>query len=316
MNFDIIISNPPFNSGTTKAAIPIYNLIFEKIREYSDKIVYLIPVRWTSGGKGLEYFRKKIKQSKRIKSIIDYNFPSLYLKFNGFDIRDGLIILDYDKKYLGICNYEYYSKNYTEIIQRSLNNNISDFIFRNSIEESIISKIFNNSTKFFDNFVSFRSPFGNFTKVQLKEKEFKNAIKVFATNGIGGNCKRVKYWIDKNLVVKNIEKIKKWKLFHGKAGSKNSQAEIILGKPNEICTESFLMIDFESEQESKNCLDFMQTKFFQILLKIGRSGYSISKKSFQFIPWLDFNKIYTDEFLFNHFNLDKKEIQYIIKEIK
>ena len=93
--------------------------------------------------------------------------------------------------------------------------------------------------------------------------------------------------------------------------------EIILGEPNEICTETFLQIGpFDSKTVALNCLEYIKTKFFRALLFYNRHSLNISKDSFSLIPMQDFSKPWTDEELYIKYKLTKEEIAFIENMIK
>ena len=103
--------------------------------------------------------------------------------------------------------------------------------------------------------------------------------------------------------------------------------KIIMGNKNEICTETFLLIaKFKTEKEMVNCYRYMQTKFFRALLFYGRSGMNNSQKNFDLIPLISFkngdiidwekNDYEINQKLYNAFNLDEKEVEYIESMIK
>lgn len=88
--------------------------------------------------------------------------------------------------------------------------------------------------------------------------------------------------------------------------------EIIIGNPNEICTETFLVIgNWDSEEEAKSCLSYIKTKFFRALLFFNRHSLNISKESFELIPLVRFDHIYNDSELYLKFGFSNDEINYI-----
>ncbi len=57
--FDIILGNPPYNKELTKTGtIPLYNEFIEKFIDNCNLLIFIVPSRWFSGGKGLNKFRK------------------------------------------------------------------------------------------------------------------------------------------------------------------------------------------------------------------------------------------------------------------
>lgn len=93
--------------------------------------------------------------------------------------------------------------------------------------------------------------------------------------------------------------------------------EIIIAKPFELCTETFLQIGgFDSYQIAVNCLSYIKTKFFRALLFYNRHSLNISRESFNLIPLQDFSKPWTDEELYQKYDLSQEEIDFIESMIK
>ena len=103
--------------------------------------------------------------------------------------------------------------------------------------------------------------------------------------------------------------------------------EMILGEPNEVCTETFLKVgDFDTKEEMHNCLSYIKSKFFRALLFFNRSSLNISKSTFDLIPLQDFtsssdinwNKPIPeiDQQLYAKYHLSDEEIAFIEKMIK
>ena len=93
--------------------------------------------------------------------------------------------------------------------------------------------------------------------------------------------------------------------------------EIIIGSPNEICTETFLRIgNFETKKKALNCLSYIKTKFFRGLLSFNRIQKNLSRTTFDLIPLEDFEKDWSDKKLYKKYNLNSNEIDFIENKIK
>jgi site-specific DNA-methyltransferase (adenine-specific) len=88
-------------------------------------------------------------------------------------------------------------------------------------------------------------------------------------------------------------------------------------KPNEACTFSYFLIgNFKTEDECKNLLSYLSTRFARFLLLQSISSINISKDKFQFVPLQDFSKPWTDEELYKKYGLTDEEIQFIESMIR
>ncbi len=343
MKFDVIIGNPPYQlsdgGGTGDSAKPIYNLFIEQAKKLNPRfITMIIPSRWMKGGKGLNKFRETMINDTRISYIHDYEKSDSI--FSGLHIDGGICYFLWQRDYNGKVDYYYetkegkiyYSKKY-------LKTDFSDTIVRDDRQLKIIEKVKKNTKDIFKNIVSSRNHYGfssdlfnrpeNYpdSKLSLEEKE--NFIKIYGIKGKKGGAKRIIGFIDPNSIKKEKNTINKYKLFFSKAYLTSSTVppEIILAKPYEICTETFLNIGaFSSEQEAKNCLSYIKTKFFRALLFYNRHSLNISKSSFELIPLQDFSSNSDidwskpipeiDKQLYKKYSLTQEEIDYIESMIK
>jgi site-specific DNA-methyltransferase (adenine-specific) len=132
--------------------------------------------------------------------------------------------------------------------------------------------------------------------------------------------KRTYGYITKDIIKDKHNAIDKYKLFFTTSYSSNATVppEPIKGLPNEICTETFLLIGpFKNKEEMENCYKYLHTNFFRFLLYYGHGTMQVNKEVFTYIPLVDFSKEWDDEKLYNEFNItDKKDIEYIESILK
>lgn len=60
----------------------------------------------------------------------------------------------------------------------------------------------------------------------------------------------------------------------------------------------------------------MQTKFFKVLLYLGKGSMNVSQEVFKLIPLQDFSQQWSDELLYKKYGLSDDEIGYIESRIK
>ena len=332
MKFDVIIGNPPYQmndgGGTGDSAKPIYNLFVEQAKKLQPTFLsMIIPSRWMKGGKGLDKFREDMINDKRIKFL--YDFENAKECFKDINLDGGVCYFLWDKNYDGICKTYYKPIENKEIFsERFLKTDVTNNIVRDIRQLPIIEKARSKNQDQFSSIVSRRKPYGISTDLfndpekyghkEIPSKPFKDSLKIYGVKGNKGGAKRMIGYIEKNKIT-DCKSIGKYKLFHSYAGSTTSTVppEIIIGSPNEICTETYLKIGvFNTKKEALNCLSYIKTKFFRALLWYNRIQKNLSKTTFDLIPLQNFEKQYTDKELYKKYGLTNSEIDFIEKNIK
>lgn len=88
-------------------------------------------------------------------------------------------------------------------------------------------------------------------------------------------------------------------------------------KPKEICTETYLILDYFNNIKNAEILRaYVKTKFFRFLLLQALTSINISREKFCFVPMQDFSKPWTDEELYKKYDLSQEEIDFIESMIK
>ena len=208
MKFDVIIGNPPYQlsdgGGTGSSATSLYNKFVEQAKKLNPRfLAMIIPSRWFSGGKGLDDFRNKMLNDKRIRILHD--FYNSFDVFPGVPIEGGVCYFLWDRDNKGLCNViSYYNKEVVSKIERPLLEHGQSTFIRYNQAISILKKILNKKETSFMEKVSYRKPFGiASTFLEFKNKHFDNSIKIYANKIVG--------WVSKNKILKNkmIIKIQK-----------------------------------------------------------------------------------------------------------
>jgi len=330
MKFDIIIGNPPYqlaDGGAQASAKPIYHLFFNKAKIINPKYISLIiPSRWMSGGKGLDSFREEMIADKRFSKLIDYINAKECFPSN--DVKGGVCYFLWDRDHNDKCKITtHYSDGTKRDSERYLNEGGMDTYIRDEILLSISKKV--KATKKFSTIISPRKPYGLSGEVFVKpekyglppfeEKSFQGSLEVY---GLIKLKREVRYISAKNEKIKDpMNNINKWKVFLPESNGSGAIGEVlstpIIGTPMSICTETFLSIGrFDSQEQAKNCISYIKTKFFRTLLGIKKISQHNTKEVFSFVPIQDFSKPWTDKELYEKYKLSQEEIDYIEKHIK
>lgn len=317
MQFDVIIGNPPYqlsDGGAQASAGPIYNKFVEQAKKLNPRfLVMIIPSRWFSGGKGLDEFRSKMLNDKKIRILHD--FLDAGECFPGVEIKGGVCYFLWDRDHPGQCKVYTHDGDQISHMERDLLEKDKDIFIRYNGAIKILNKILSKKEKSFSLQVSSRKPFDlptNYTEYSLIKTS--DSIKLYRNNGIG--------YLPKNFeITKNKVWLNKWKLYVPEAiGSGDISTDWLkplFGEPGSICTETYLVLGpYNSKTEMENAFTYTQTKFFHFLLGLKKITQHTTTKVYEFIPVQDFSKSWTDAELNKKYNLTKEEINFIEKLVK
>ena len=314
----IAVGNPPYQEndggGTGTSAKAIYNIFIEHLIDSKkiEKFSLVIPARWFSGGKGLDTFRNRMIKDKQIKKIAYFENSSAI--FPTVDIRGGICFLYWDKNHRS----ETVIDNGKKEAKRDFSN--WDIIVPHIEAYLIIDKVLKRSNNFVSELVWPRNPFGlsnNFYKKNSSSKE-----KMLDCFSMG----RRLYRVSERMVTKNKDRIDEYQVVFPKAsGGGKGHRDKILFKPKnffilkkgQISTETYSVAgSFKTLKEAEYFLSFVRTDFVRFLFGIRKPTQNTSRKTFSWIPLMNTKKSWTDEELFEYFNITEKERKYIIKQVE
>ncbi len=321
MKFDVIVGNPPYqlNVGVEKKNYAV--MIFQKFVQAAIKlnpryVTMIIPSRWFTGGRGLEEFREQMLNDKRLKVIVDY--VDSRQCFDGVDVAGGAMYFLWDKHYDGICNYTYVNGDIVETEQRNLSKR--KVFNRSPKADKIIDKIEAKTDSFLSNKVSAQTPFGFISNFWDKNNGSSDDVSVITSSGeTFTNIKNVKS--NKDIVSKFKVIITKATSEHAGQSSRDGRykvlAKIDILKPNQVCSQTYLVVDsFDNIEDAKLCQNYLKNKFPRFLLLQAISSQDISREKFCFVPDEIYKSNKTDIELYSYFDLNKEEIEIIESSIK
>lgn len=312
MKFDVIVGNPPYqlsDGGHGRSAKPLYHKFIHQAKKLNPKyLTMIVPDRWFAGGKGLNEFRDEMLNDKRFRKIVDYTSASD--AFPGADVPGGVCYFLWDNSYNGETEIEVRNGNQIDTSKRYLNE--FDTFIRYSTAADVIKKVRKFSKTFMSEQVSSRKPFGLATNERPKSK---GDLKLKYYGGYGA--------YPSSLITVGNELVPLWKVITSKtsydhAGQPNKEGKrrvfstLEILKPNEICTETYIVVgSFKSENECLNLLSYLKTKFTRFLVSQLSFSQDITKDRFAFVPIQDFSSSWTDEKLYKKYNLTEEEIGFI-----
>lgn len=325
MRFDVVIGNPPYQLQVNKAgkglgAIPIYQKFVEQAMKLSPRYLsMIIPARWFSGGVGLDDFRKEMLSSGKLSKIVDYTDSKEC--FPGVDVNGGICYFLWQPDYDGMCEFTNITQGIESTKWRKLNE--FDIFIRRNEAMSIVKKVVEKQEKTLSDSggCSPQTPYGllsTFKGASVRSKE--NNLAVLSSKG----------WMyaPKESITKSKDTIDQYKTMISKlscehagnpdkSGKYRVLSRMELLQPNEICTQSYLIVCPSNSREiALNVYNYLRTKFVRFLILQTLAGMNISISNFKFVPWQDFSKSWTDEELYAKYNISQEEQAYIDSLIK
>lgn len=318
MQFDVIIGNPPYQlndgGGDGSSARPLYHQFIEQALQLEPRFLSMVvPSKWFSGGKGLDEFRAKMLSDQRIRHLVDY--PNSRDAFNGVDVAGGVMYFLWDRDNHGTCLVETRANGESIVAERSLNEH--EVFVRDNRVLRIIKKVRAQGDEEFSTLVSARRPFG----IDSSHKgNISGDLYLYAS---GGDCR-----IDRKDVIKGEGLIGKWKVLLSKtssehagqadrSGKKRVLSRIEVMPPDSVATESYLIIGpFGTKEEATNAAEYLRTRFARFLISAILLTQNITRGSFVFVPTQDFSKSLSDKMLYDKYQLNPEEIDFIESTIR
>jgi len=297
-NFDYVVQNPPYqkmDGGHASSSLPLYNEFIIKSIDISNKLISIHPSRWMSGGKGLKKFRNMMLSRKDIKVIIHYANPKEIFG-NSVDIEGGIQYFLIDKSYMGLTKY---------------NNVLTPLdiydIFIESKYHNIIEKL--NKYDSLQRICRPRSTYPLQTNDnRLTDIKIDNNILCYVSKQKGF----IKF-VDVKYITRNIDTISEFKVITARAnGKKKKFGNKFIGKPNQICTDSYISFKCNDENSAINLISYMDTLFCNFLLGLRKNTQDIKPDTCKWIPLVPLDREWTDEQLFEYFDLTLEERNLIL----
>jgi site-specific DNA-methyltransferase (adenine-specific) len=239
--------------------------------------------------------------------------------FPGIRNGGGICYFLWDRSY-NSSFIQYYEHDNTGIIREENRqiNEYGDTFVRDSIACHIIRKVRAQKEKTLSTIVYTQKPFGFRTNFVDFDKD--GDIKIYNKKSKCGYD-----YVRKSRVTVNAELIDKWKLVTSRSTSvpeeDNGQvlrlSQTFLVEPGAVVTESYVLIGaFDTKQQAENCYHYLLTKFFRFLCQQTIVSPDVSKRTFMFVPIVDFNETWTDVELYDKYGLNEDEKQYIEDTIR
>jgi len=308
--WDLICMNSPYQEELkTKqgSAKPLYNRFIEKAMNESRYVISINPSRWMAGGKGLDDFRTKMLSSGKISKLINIEDASITFG-NDIEIKGGISYVLIDNEYFGDVNFNGYNINMNkyDIVPTSVDpisfRLIDRFINIDNLEKICVGQGYSGIT----------SNDIRLTDVKKSDSDLLCYVSILK----GG-----KKFINIGLLKKNLINLDGWKVFTARSSTKGGEGfgkYFYIGKPNEICNQSYIVFNVKSENEAISLKSYLETKFVNKLLSFRKITQDSKPETCKWIPIVPFDREWTDEKLYEYFDLSEEERKlidpnYIIK---
>lgn len=322
MKFDVIIGNPPYqlsDGGQAASAKPLYNLFVEQAMKLKPRyLTMIIPARWYAGGKGLDSFRASMLKSNQLRKLVDYNNSADC--FPGVNIAGGVCYFLWDRDNPGKCEIKNVSSQHTNSIPETRSLSEYPILVRDNTAIHIVRKLLSASKKTMNMTVQSYSYFAVRSYERGNEKKQKSDDVVLLSSQGRGYYSREKIE-DRQSILNKYKVIITYAMSGGNKPTSQGDFQVISSlqvlAPNEVCTETYLILDtFDNIEQAENLCTYASTKTFRFLLLQALTSIHITKDSFLFIPVQDYSHSWDDEMLYNKYGLREEEITFIESMIR
>ena len=332
MGITVTVGNPPYQdeggSGGTNDA-PIFQDFSRVSKTLSNPFsTLIIPSKWFTGGRSnlLDPFRREMLTCNTVSELTAFhNAGDLFPK--DVEIKGGVCYYLNDDEHHGECKYALEKCGTIETTQLDLKD--LDVIIREPKLAKIVDKVMRKAREVnlgvVESYISADTPFGIPTNPRTSKK---TPFKISDDANDEYNIK-LHYWIKgvrkiayvkKTDVRKNCQDINAVKVFIPAAGGSGND-QLILGYPiletkPSVCSQTYLYLKFNSENEARNFITYLKTKFFRALVSAMKITQHAQTSVYHFVPMQDFSRPWTDKDLYEKYDLSPDEIEFVETMIK
>ena len=308
--FDVILMNPPYSGKNTGDSI--YIDFINKCIEISNVVDVVSPL---GGLLGHNEHGSAAGKNVILHNLMDEYKPSIYEILNTFDagIKGKVGITIFDKTH----HSDKITIEYVNGVKLEFDNQISIIDNNNKYLTEFKSKLYKYMIgEDTNDFINLKYPYiykgrNKEDIVEFKQDNLYNHL-YYGKNGEGFSKFKIK-------IEKTID-TDKYYIFIFKPNSsfgeflyKQTYYEPIKYQ-NEWFEKGLCYIKCDSKQVGENICKYLRSDFCRLINRL--RTYFHTYLRFDFVPWLDFSKSYTDEELFNMIDMEynKEEINNILKD--
>jgi site-specific DNA-methyltransferase (adenine-specific) len=276
----------------------------------------VIPSRWMATGLGLSEFRRSMLQDRHIRKLVDYE--RMDLVFPGVDFEGGVSYFLWDRDNMGRCAFTTVTGETTiGPIERDLNE--YDILVRDSRGLGILRKVRAANEPSIIDILSADKEFGwtsNFDGF-CSDKRPTDVALYYVRGG-----KRLVGGIERDKITKSPHLIDTWKVMVPAAyGERGARPAMVLGpsfiaEPPSVCTQTYLFFYLSTKEQAESLQSYLNTRFFRFLVSLRKITQHATRATYTWVPQQTWDRIWTDEALYEKYGLSKDEIAHIEASIR
>lgn len=298
--FDIILGNPPYNDsneGLNNKTTNLYNRFVNKSVEISNSVLMITPARWL-GMPNMASFRDGL-----IDSGLCYIRKYDGEVFKNASIDGGVCFFLVDQiNNNGSCKFKIGEVEHENSLITGqpiiINNNIK-------IINSILEKT--KRTKFLS------SVYKNPQRIKSNDKRLKE-LPTDSTLTVLCSKSKIKYIESSDETNLNPFHSDKFRVIFERVNGgykKTGISNLRILEPDKVTTQSISFFPTSSLDEANSVKSFLETKLSFFLRDINQFDKNFTSLVFDKIPVIEFNRIWTDTEVYEYFNLNESEINFI-----
>jgi site-specific DNA-methyltransferase (adenine-specific) len=292
--YDIIVGNPPYNEARIKETSdqPLYSKFIVKAIEMTPRLLFVVPSRWFSGGKGLDEFRKSMLMRKDIVSIHHINNSRTI--WPEVDIKGGVNYFYLDKSHNGLTEFTS-DLNSEQPIQLDK----YDILVSDTKAYPLINKVAKYPC--LSELYLSTGHFGITTNFEHYQNEpMVNSVKCYVS------AKKGEQKFVNKRYIKNAYDF--WKVFTPQGSGKGGDGfgNIIIGTPREIASQTYFGFKVGSEKEAKSLKSYLETDFANYMLSLRKIDQHISEATLKWVPLPPLDREWTDVKVAKYYGLNTK----------
>jgi site-specific DNA-methyltransferase (adenine-specific) len=134
--------------------------------------------------------------------------------------------------------------------------------------------------------------------------------------------KRLVGGIDREDISKSTHLIDKWKVMISAAyGERGARPAMVLSpsfiaESPSVCTQTYLFFYVNSKKQAESLQSYLNTRFFRFLVSLRKITQHATRATYTWIPQQTWDRVWTDEALFNKYGLSQAEIAHIEASIR